>query len=209
MQPETDGALIKRIREGDEDAFAIFVDRHKDSLINYLTHLTRSRERAEEVAQDAFVRFYGSASRCRNEERLAPYLFRIATNLVVTQVRREQTWRRILPHLIALQPRSAPPPDRPLLTEEIQQKVTEALEELPIKFRAPLVLFEIEEWSYEEIARALGCRIGTVKSRISRARALMRAQLQSWWIGGNHDGRRYWQRHATPAANNGVASLQV
>jgi RNA polymerase sigma-70 factor (ECF subfamily) len=209
MQPETDGALIKRIREGDEDAFAIFVDRHKDSLINYLTHLTRSRERAEEIAQDAFVRFYGSASRCRNEERLAPYLFRIATNLVVTQVRREQTWRRILPHLIAEQPKSAPPPDRPLLTEEIQQKVTAALEELPIKFRAPLVLFEIEEWSYEEIARAVGCRIGTVKSRISRARALMRAQLESWWIGGNHDGRRYWQRHATPAANNGVASLQV
>ncbi len=204
-----DGALIKRIREGDEDAFAIFVDRHKDSLVNYLTHLTRSRERAEEVAQDAFVRFYRNASKCRDQERLTPYLFRIATNLVVTQIRRDRRWKSILPRLIALQPRSAPPADRPLLTEEIQRKVTEALEQLPLKFRAPLVLFEIEEWSYDEISRAIGCRIGTVKSRISRARALMRVQLESWWIGGNHDGRRNWQRHATAAADNGIASLQV
>ncbi len=204
-----DGALIKRIREGDEDAFAIFVDRHKDSLVNYLTHLTRSRERAEEVAQDAFVRFYRNASKCRDQERLTPYLFRIATNLVVTQIRRDRRWKSILPRLIALQPRSAPPADRPLLTEEIQRKVTEALEQLPLKFRAPLVLYEIEEWSYDEISRAIGCRIGTVKSRISRARALMRVQLESWWIGGNHDGRRYWQRHATAAADNGIASLQV
>jgi len=204
-----DGALIKRIREGDEDAFAIFVDRHKDSLVNYLTHLTRSRERAEEVAQDAFVRFYRNASKCRDQERLTPYLFRIATNLVVTQIRRDRRWKSILPRLIALQPRSAPPADRPLLTEEIQRKVTEALEQLPLKFRAPLVLYEIEEWSYDEISRAIGCRIGTVKSRISRARALMRVQLESWWIGGNHDGRRNWQRHATAAADNGIASLQV
>ncbi len=204
-----DGALIKRIREGDEDAFAIFVDRHKDSLVNYLTHLTRSRERAEEVAQDAFVRFYRNASKCRDQERLTPYLFRIATNLVVTQIRRDRRWKSLLPRLIALQPRSAPPADRPLLTEEIQRKVTEALEQLPLKFRAPLVLYEIEEWSYDEISRAIGCRIGTVKSRISRARALMRVQLESWWIGGNHDGRRNWQRHATAAADNGIASLQV
>jgi RNA polymerase sigma-70 factor (ECF subfamily) len=204
-----DGALIKRIRDGDEDAFAIFVDRHKDSLVNYLTHLTRSRERAEEVAQDAFVRFYRNASKCRDQERLTPYLFRIATNLVVTQIRRERRWKSLLPRLIALQPRSAPPADRPLLTEEIQRKVTEALEQLPLKFRAPLVLFEIEEWSYDEISRAIGCRVGTVKSRISRARALMRVQLESWWIGGNHDGRRNWQRHATAAADNGIASLQV
>jgi RNA polymerase sigma-70 factor (ECF subfamily) len=209
MERENDGALIKRILEGDEDAFAIFVDRHQDSLINYLTHLTRSRERAEEIAQDAFVRFYGSASKCRDEERLTPYLFRIATNLVVTQIRREQRWRRILPLFAAQQPTSAPATDRPLMTEEIQEKVAAALEQLPVKFRAPLVLFEIEEWSYDAISKALGCRIGTVKSRISRARQLMRVQLASWWIGGNHDGQRNWQGPATTAANNGIATLQV
>lgn len=206
---ENDGALIRRAQEGDEEAFAAFVDRYKDSLINYLTHLTRSRERAEDFAQDAFVRFYRNSSKCRNEERLAPYLFRIATNLVVTQARRDQRWHRLLPHLTAQAPRSSPAADRPLMTEEIQRKVTAALDALPVKFRAPLVLFEIEEWSYDEIARALDCRIGTIKSRISRARALMRAELESWWIGGNDEGRRSWQCHATAAANDGIASLHV
>jgi RNA polymerase sigma-70 factor (ECF subfamily) len=189
--------------------FAAFVEEHQHSLINYLTHLTRSRERAEEIAQDAFVRFYRNMARCRDEERLTPYLFRIATNLVVTQIRREQRWRKILPLLTAAQPRSAPASDRPLMTDEIQRKVTAALEQLPLKFRAPLVLFEIEEWSYDAIARALDCRIGTVKSRISRARQLMRVQLESWWIGGKDDGRRCWQGAAASAADNGVATLQV
>jgi len=209
MEPEDDGALIRRIQAGDEDAFAIFVERHQHSLINYLTHLTRSRERAEEVAQDAFVRFYRSAARCRDEQKLTPYLFRIATNLVVSEVRRQQRWKRILPLLTAAQPQSAPASDRPLMTDEIQRKVAEALEQLPIKFCAPLVLFEIEEWSYDAIARALGCRIGTIKSRISRARKLMRVQLESWWIGGNDDGRRSWQGPAATAASSGVATLQV
>ena len=192
------------------DQFDRFVERHQHSLINYLTHLTYSRERAEEIAQDAFVRFYKSSSKCSDDERrLAPYLFRIATNLLISQIRREQRWRRILPLLMAQQPPSAPASDRPLITEEIQRKVAAALEQLPLKLRAPLVLFEIEEWSYETIARALGCRIGTVKSRISRARKLMRAELESWWIGGNHDERRCWQGPAAPAPNSGVATLQV
>lgn len=209
MQPESDGALIKRLRDGDEEAFTIFVDRYKDSLINYLTHLTRSRERAEEIGQEAFVRFYGNVAKCRNEERLGPYLFRIAINLTVSQIRREQRWRRLLPGLKALQPRSAPAADSAIMTAEIQERVAAALEQLPIKFRAPLVLMEIEEWSCEEISRALGCRVGTVKSRLSRARAMMRAELASWWIGGNDDGCRTWQRPAPTAASDGVASLQV
>jgi RNA polymerase sigma-70 factor (ECF subfamily) len=193
----------------DDGAFVVFVEEHQHSLINYITHLTRSRERAEEIAQDAFVRFYRNLARCRDNERLTPYLFRIATNLVVTHIRREQRWRRILPLLTVMQPSSAPPSDRTLMTDEIQKKVTAALEQLPLKFRAPLVLFEIEEWSYDAIAHALDCCIGTVKSRISRARKLMRVQLESWWIGGNDDGRRDWQGPAATAANSGIATLQV
>src|SRR5438067_9455752 len=180
MELENDGVLIRRAREGDEDAFAIFVRRYKDSLVNYLVHLTRSRERAEEIAQDAFVRFYRNVEKCRDEARLGAYLFRIATNLTVTQVRREQRWHRLLPRLVALQPRSAPQADVALMTAEIQEQVAAALERLPIKFRAPLILLEIEEWSCQEISIALGCRVGPVKSRLSRARAMMRAQLESW-----------------------------
>ena len=193
----------------DDNEFAAFVDEHKDSLINYLTHLTRSRERAEEFAQDAFVRFYRAVSKLDARMAAAPYLFRIATNLAITHIRRERRWNQLLPRLIALTPRTAPPADEATMTGEIERKVAAALATLPIKFRSPLVLFEIESWSYDDIARALGCRIGTVKSRISRARALMRAQLESCWIGESHERCRIESGPAHAGACDCAASLHV
>ena len=204
----TDDALMERVRSGDEEAFGTIVDRYKDSLINYLTHLVRSRERAEEIAQDAFVRLYRSAAQYKEQERLGPYLFRIATNLVVTEARRQKRWTLLLPRLHASTRQSAPPADAPVLADEIQRQVHAALERLPVKYRAPLVLFEMEEWSYEEIARALDVRAGTVKSRIFRARDLMRRHLAPWWIGENsHERNRAAQMDASPAAREGIARI--
>jgi len=196
----SDDALMQRVRGGDDDAFAEIVDRYKDSLVNYLTHLVRSRDRAEEVAQDAFVRLYRNAANYKQLERLGPYLYRIATNLVVSEIRRERRWSLLLPRLNASTPSSTPSPDTNLFTSEIQRKVSDAIAQLPLPYRAPLVLFEIEEWSYDEIAKALGVRIGTVKSRISRARQLLRKQLAPWWTGGDHE------RHTTGRLDAGTAS---
>jgi RNA polymerase sigma-70 factor (ECF subfamily) len=206
----TDDALMQRVREGDDDAFGEIVDRYKDSLVNYLTHLVRSRDRAEEIAQDAFVRLYRHAANYRDQDRLGPYLFRIATNLTVTEVRRAKRWSLLLPRLGASMTQTTPSPDANLITDEIQRHVNSALERLPLKFRAPLVLFEIEEWSYEEIGAALELRIGTVKSRISRARELLRRHLAPWWKGGhNHERHTAGQLAAQPAARDGVTSLQL
>jgi RNA polymerase sigma-70 factor, ECF subfamily len=182
-----DDALMQRVLGGDDDAFSEIVDRYKDSLVNYVTHLVRSRDRAEEIAQDAFVRLYRNAAQYKAQERLGPYLFRIATNLVVTEARREKRWTLLLPRLHASSHRSEPSPDANLYTNEIQRQVAAALEKLPLKYRAPLVLFEIEEWSYDEIASALEIPSGTVKSRISRARDLLRRHLAPWWTGGKHE----------------------
>src|SRR5688500_16855371 len=208
MHGLADDQLMERVRGGDEEAFGIIVDRYKDSLINYLTHLVRSRERAEEVAQDAFVRLYRNAAQYKQQERLGPYLFRIATNLVVTEARREKRWSLLLPRLNASTRTSEPAPDTNLLTTEIQKQVSAAIDRLPLNYRAPLVLFEIEEWSYDEIAKARDIRCGTVKSRISRARDLLRRQLAPWWTGGNayerHSNRRI---DAQPAAHESVARL--
>ena len=202
----TDDALMQRVREGDDDAFAEIVDRYKDSLVNYLTQLVRSRDRAEEVAQDAFVRLYRNASQYKQQERLGPYLFRIATNLVVTEARREKRWSLLLPRLHASSRTSEPAPDTHLLTTEIQRQVAAAIDKLPLNYRAPLVLFEIEEWSYEEIAKALDIRCGTVKSRISRARDLLRRHLAPWWTGGKANERHATRRlDAHAAAHESVA----
>jgi RNA polymerase sigma-70 factor (ECF subfamily) len=205
----TDDVLMQRVREGDDDAFAEIVDRYKNSLVNYLTHLVRSRDRAEEIAQDAFVRLYKSAANYRERERLGPYLFRIATNLTVSEIRRERRWTLLLPRLGASTSTHSPSPDANLVTDEIQRHVAAALDRLPIKYRAPLVLFEIEEWSYDEIARALDIRVGTVKSRISRARELMRRSLAPWWIGGTHERHANGPLDARAAAHEGVARIHV
>ena len=197
----TDDALMQRVREGDDDAFAEIVDRYRDSLVNYLTHLVRSRDRAEEVAQDAFVRLYRNASKYKQQERLGPYLFRIATNLVVTEARREKRWGMLLPRLTASSRTSEPAPDTHLLTTEIQRQVSAAIERLPLQYRAPLVLFEIEEWSYDDIARAMDIPCGTVKSRISRARDLLRRHLAPWWTGGETHERPSTRRNDAHAAS--------
>ena len=210
MQDATDDQLMKRCVDGDETAFGEIVHRYKNALVNYLTHLVRSRDRAEEVAQDAFVRLYRNASKYREQERLGPYLYRIATNLVVTEVRREKRWSLLLPRLNASTSQFAPSPDATLLTDEIQRQVAAALKELPLKYRAPLVLFEIEEWPYEEIAKALEIPSGTVKSRISRARELLRRQLAPWWIGGNDHERHTTRRlDAQSAASDGIVQLHL
>lgn len=207
MQRESDDVLMQRVQDGDAEAFGGIVDRYKDSLVNYLTHLIRSRDRAEEVAQDAFVRLYRNASKYQRQERLGPYLFRIATNLVVTEIRRQKRWSLLLPRLHATTRQSAPAPDRDLFSSEIQTQVAAAIERLPLHFRAPLVLFEIEEWSYDEIARALDLRCGTVKSRISRARSLLRRQLAPWWIGEDHERQPNRRVDAQPAARERIAGI--
>src|SRR5690348_2864776 len=143
----TDDVLMQRVREGDDDAFTEIVDRYKNSLVNYLTHLVRSRDRAEEVAQDAFVRLYRNSANYKQQERLGPYLYRIATNLVVSEVRRERRWTLLLPRLNASTRTTAPSPDANLFTSEIQRQVSAAIQQLPLRYRAPLVLYEIEEWS--------------------------------------------------------------
>jgi RNA polymerase sigma-70 factor (ECF subfamily) len=205
----TDATLMQRVRSGDDDAFAEIVERYKNPLVNYLTHLVRSRERAEEVAQDAFVRLYRNASKYREQERLAPYLYRIATNLVVSDVRRERRWSLLLPRLHASTNQAVPPPDAGLLTDEIQKKVTAALGALPVKYRAPIVLCDIEEWSYEEIARALECRVGTVKSRIFRGRELLRRQLAPYWTGERNERHTTDEFAARTSAHERVATIQL
>jgi RNA polymerase sigma-70 factor (ECF subfamily) len=207
MHGESDDVLMQRVAAGDDDAFSEIVDRYKDSLVNYLTHLVRSRERAEEVAQDAFVRLYRNAFRYQQQERLGPYLFRIATNVVVTEARREKRWSLLLPRLHASTRQSVPAPDAELFTSEIQRQVWTALDRLPINYRAPLVLFEIEGWSYDEIAKALEIACGTVKSRISRARELLRKQLAPWWTGEEHERHTNRRLDAQPAARERVAGL--
>lgn len=180
-----DGALMTRVAAGDLAALGDLVDRHQSALVNYLCRLTKSRERAEELAQEAFVRIYESAPRYRERGAFAAYLFRIATNLLRSEERRSQRWRALVPrlgwHRETLETGATPNPQRVVLADEATEQVSLALNELPLHYRAPLVLREIEGWTYADIATSLECRVGTVKSRINRAKAQLRQRLRPYW----------------------------
>lgn len=184
-----DAQLMARVCRGDRDAFALLVDRHKDALVGYLARLTGSPDRAQDLAQEAFLRLLrasGSYGSYREQGHLAAFLYRIATNLVRSEARRERRWRVLVPELRrpAIEPAAPAGPQR-LLQRELQGRLAEAVARLPLALRAPLVLYEIEEWSQRDIARALGCPEGTVKSRLHRARSRLREELAAYWDGWN------------------------
>lgn len=189
FEDEADGALMALVRRGDERAFAALVERYEHSIVNYLCRLTGCRDRAEDLAQETFVRLFQHAARYQEQGQFAAYLYRIATNLVRSEERRKRRWR-VIDNVLQKAPETPQVlPSGDVLRSEVQAVVSEAIQELPVHFRAPLVLREIEDRSYEEIAKALDCRVGTVKSRINRAKAQLREKLRRYWEGGPARGR--------------------
>jgi RNA polymerase sigma-70 factor (ECF subfamily) len=181
----SDDRLVALGLAGDRAAWGELVERHKDGLVNYLTRMTGERASAEDLAHDAFVRLFERAATYRPQDRFRAYLYRIAVNLLRSQARRTQRWRLIATRFLPL---SGDRPAEPaassrLLDDERDRQVADAVARLPHRFRAPIVLFNVEGWSYREIAEALGCREGTVKSRIFRGRQLLRRELEHYWSG--------------------------
>lgn len=184
-QPWTDADLMARMRGGDVQALGFLVDRYKDAMVNYLTRLTGSRERGEDAAQEAFLRLYQSAPRYRDDGRLVPYLYRIATNLVRSEERRRRRFRLVSGLLAGSGPHhSAPAGPTRLIRQEERTLLTRALSELPLIFRVPVVLCAVEGWTYEAIAELQGTSVGTVKSRIHRGKERLRARLAPYRHGG-------------------------
>lgn len=179
MTERQESELYRRARRGDREAFVTLIDAHKDVLLGYLARLAGSRDRAEDLAQEAFLRLFEGRGRWRPElGSFRSYLFRIATNLLISQERRRQRWERLVPQLTPLNGhRQAPRQERDLERRELSARLARALREVPPQFRSALILHHLEGWSYEEIAGSLDCSIGTVKSRIHRARRALAERL--------------------------------
>ena len=185
MTPPEDGELMSRVQAGDREAFAMLVDRHKGKLIRFLTAISRDRDRAEEIAQDAFVRLFELSHRYQERGQFTPYLYRIASNLLRTEDRKRRR-RAILLKAFGANGNhdGAPSPQTVCLQDELSLRLAEALSALPLRYRSPLVLRDMEDWSYGDIARAMSCGEGTVKSRIHRGRDRLRRLLEPYWNGG-------------------------
>ncbi|OLE54544.1 MAG: hypothetical protein AUG51_07620 [Acidobacteria bacterium 13_1_20CM_3_53_8] len=190
-ESRSDHALLEATRAGCEDAFAELVGRYRNQLTSYIYRMTNDYEEAVDLAQETFVRVYRAADRYQSTYAFSTYIYKIATNLAISELRKRK--RRRMVSLSAFfasaegeQPQEFHVPDeRPLqdatlVEAERQQAVARAIMTLPEKYRAPVVLRDVEGKSYEEIARILETSEGTVKSRISRARGLLREKLRAY-----------------------------
>jgi RNA polymerase sigma-70 factor (ECF subfamily) len=180
----TDGKLLALAHEGDSAAFTALMDRHKDAIVNYLTKLTGSRDEAEDYAQEAFLRLYQKAGNYNEQGFFKAYLYRIGTNLVRSAERRKRRWYVVHSLISGNGHFAEPAQQRRVLRDEVSERIRAAVNELPMRYRIPLVLYEVEEWQYRKIAEFLGCKEGTVKSRIHRARAMIREQIEPYVRGG-------------------------
>jgi RNA polymerase sigma-70 factor, ECF subfamily len=181
----TDEELMLRVQSGDTDCYDVLVERYKVRLFNYLLRLTSSRDDAEEIAQEAFVKAYIHAEKYKTIAKFSTWLYTIATNLVRNRVRS----RSRAPMLVSLwtrawgdgeeeRPLEIPDaqrsPDETINDRELSDVINRAIQEIPEKYRESFVLREINELSYEEIAAVTGLKLGTVRSRINRARNYFR-----------------------------------
>jgi RNA polymerase sigma-70 factor (ECF subfamily) len=174
--------------------FSAIVEDNKDLLVNYLTRLSGDRDRAEDLAQETFLRFYQLGDRYRDQGTPRAYLLKMATNLLRDEQRRRGRWLGLLP-IFSLGGRSPDgihteelpregDPQRLYLSGEAQRAVQAAMGGLDLLFRVPLVLREIEGLAYQEIAEILDCQEGTVKSRLHRARQALKEKLAPFWRSG-------------------------
>ena len=187
----SDHALIEAVKGGDEEAFGQIIARYRNPITNYLYRFLNDYEEAIDLAQETFVRVYFAIDRYHTGYAFSTYIYRIATNLAISELRKRK--RRSLFSLTGLfqgdsdegaefQPVDKKPlPDRDLIDEEREKVVAKAIAALPAKYRVPIILRDVEGRTYEEIAEILELGLGTTKSRISRARGLLREKLKNYF----------------------------
>ncbi len=185
-----DRMLVDRFKGGDSAAFDQLVTRYWDRIYGMVNQLLRNQQDAEEVTQDAFIRAHRGLTNFRGDSAFSTWLYQIATNLA--RNRYWYWWRRKRDKSISfdapvsgdndttlaeLIPAEQESPEDATVTQEFVSRVAECMEELNEKHREILILRNVRNLAYEEIAEILGISVGTVKSRIARARESLRERL--------------------------------
>ena len=181
----TEKELIARAQKGDQDAFGRLVLTHQNRVFILCVHMVGNREEAEDLAQEAFFKAWRSLGGFHGESSFATWMHRLTTNLCLDHLRK-QTRRQTVAVTVSLDDEEtaftepADPgsdPQQELERKERQRAVEKALKELPEHHRRALIMREVSGLSYQEIADALELDLGTVKSRIARAREALRKRL--------------------------------
>lgn len=175
--------LLQRARGGDVEAFAEVVRLFERRLRALLGRLLDDERDVEEAAQDTFVQAWRSLDRFRGDSQPFTWLYRIAVNEALQRNRRKKLDLRPLDDAVGIDAAmagAAPPVDTVAEGRELQSFLARRLRDLPFDYRAPIVLRDIEGWSNQEVADALGLSLPAAKSRIHRARMQLREEVDGW-----------------------------
>ncbi len=175
----TDAELVRLTQRGDKASFDLLVQKYQNKLLHLVSRYVKDPDTALDVVQDAFIKAYRGLATFRGDCAFYTWIYRIAINTaknhLVSEGRRQPEVELDAPdteiyHADAQHLRDDATPERVLLTEEIKLKIHAVIESLPEDLKMAIILRELEGLSYEEIAETMNCPIGTVRSRIFRAR---------------------------------------
>lgn len=178
MPEITDEELMLRVKAGDRDAFAVLYERHKARLLQFCTQMLRNAEDAGDVFQEAFRYLYTHASTYQPTAKFTTYLYRIARNMSIDILRKRRRW-----NLQALDPAvdvpdPAPVQESRLESDEIEENIKAALDEIPVPYREVVALRVIHQMEYPQIAEVVDAPLGTVKSRLHVGLEILRQTLK-------------------------------
>ena len=178
----TDEELISRFQNGDERAYVELVNRYKDRLLNFVFQFLGDIEQAEDVVQDTMLRLYEKKHYYKEIAKFSTWLYTIARNLANTELRKKK--RKKTTYLSQLSkerqfeiPAIQDDVDQSIQNEFINDRIQSAISNLPEHFKVVIILRDIQELSYEEISNIVEVPLGTIKSRINRARIQLQAEL--------------------------------
>jgi len=179
LDQKSDDVLITLFQSGEEEVFRFLVERYSQRVRNLIYSIFNETAVVDDIAQEVFIRVYEALPRFRFESSFYTWLYRITINKSRDELRKRKTRKFFSLHSmldasnVELQSKIRVFPD----DNSAKELVNKGLQQLPEKFRIPIILKDIDGLSYEEMAEIMQCEIGTVKSRLSRARAMLRKIL--------------------------------
>ncbi len=179
-----DEELLSRVVGGDVEAFDEIVYRYKDRLFNFVYRFVGDRETAEDIVQETFLRVFRKRREYRALANFSTWIFTIAGNLAKSELRRRKRWRFLYIDRGGEDERKMELPDNSWRPDNVTQSalaeemIQQAIDSLPPKYREVVILRDVQNMSYQEIAEIVGCPVGTVKSRVNRGRLRLQSKLR-------------------------------